>query len=62
MQAGNHGFFQEDQQGVRLPIMFKAIVGVALELVQGNQDLFQNEGELSVLFPCSRIGQDPLEI
>ena len=37
-------------------------LGVPLEPVQGNQDLSGVEGELGILFPCSRILGFPLEI
>ena len=38
-----------------LPSCCEGILGVPLEQVQGNQDLSGAEGELVVLFPCSRI-------
>ena len=40
----------------------EVIPSVMLELVKGNQDLYRVEGELSVLFPFSRIRGVPLEI
>ena len=45
-----------------LPSCCEGILGVPLEQVQGNQDLSGAEGELGVLFPCSRIHGVPLEI
>ena len=45
-----------------LPSCCEGILGVPLEQVQGNQDLSGAEGELSDLFPCSRIREIPLEI
>ena len=45
-----------------LPSCFEGILGVPLEKVQGNQDLSGAEGELGVLFRCSRIRGVPLEI
>ena len=50
--AGESGF----------PSCCEGILSVPLELVQGNQDLSGAEGELGVLFPCSRIRGVPLEI
>ena len=45
-----------------LPSCCEGILGIPLELVQGNQDLSGAEGQLGVLFPCSRIRGVPLEI
>ena len=45
-----------------LPSCCEGILEVPLEPVQGNQDLSRAEGELSVLFPCSKIHWIPLEI
>ena len=44
-----------------LPSFCEGILGVPLEPVQGNQDLSGVEGELGLLFPCSRIRGVPLE-
>ena len=45
-----------------LPSCCEGILGVALELVQGNQDLSRVEGEFVVLSPCSRSCGIPLKI
>ena len=61
--GGEFGLFQDDQQGCQgTPSCCKGTLGVPLEPVQGNQELFRAEGELGVLFPCSRILGLPLEI
>ena len=44
-----------------LPSCCEGILGVPLEPVQGTQDLSGTDGQLSVLFPCSRIRGVPLE-
>ena len=45
-----------------LPSCCEGILSFPLQQVQGNQDLYGAEGELGVLFPCSRIRGVPLEI
>ena len=45
-----------------LPSCCEGILSVPLEPAKGNQDLSRAEGELSVLFPCSRVHGVPLEI
>ena len=57
VQVGNLGFFPTG-----LLSCCEGILGVPLELVQGNQDLSGAEGELGVLFPGSRIRGVPLKI
>ena len=56
VQVGNLGFFPTS-----LLSCCEGILGVPLELGQGNQDLFQVEGDLGDLFPCSRISGVSLE-
>ena len=45
-----------------LPSCCEGFLGASLEQVQRNQDLSGAEGELGVLFRCSRIRGVPLEI
>ena len=61
---GNLGFFKMISRGVRghHHVVRGYSQHVPLEPMQGNQELFRAEGELGVLFPCSRILGLPLEI
>ena len=60
LQVGNLGFFNRIGRGDR-PCC-EGILGVPLQSVQQNQELSGAEGELGVLFPCSKIRGVPLEI
>ena len=55
-------FLRESVVDLGLPSCCEGILSVPLEPAKGNQDLSRAEGELSVLFPCSRVHRVPLEI
>ena len=49
--GGEFGLFQDDQQGCQgTPSCCEGILGVPLEPMQGNQELFRAEGELVSFF------------
>ena len=59
---GIRAFLRGSARESCLPSCCAGILGVTLELVQGNQDLSRVEGEFVVLSPCSRSCGIPLKI